>query len=342
MSYRPLDKKSQEDLEKLGYKEVDLPEDADISELEDNATDSGVNQDIGGVQSQSLTDDSGTEQKTIVGDNQQVVQGVVSDDTGVNQNESQEQSQISKEEVSRRQEQSESDKLKTQVEEANRKNEYMMQMMAGIVNPQNSLNTVTGTSMQNNPVKQSDLKEPQLSDFINESDYEPDEANDPRTRSGRAYNKFQSSTRVYDRETLKRELKQEVRDESQQLNQQNSALRQAQALAAKYPEFQNPFTKEPDLTKIQNFIQNLSSSDEENLWVDLYEFNKSKPGDSGKSQLQNSENVLQNIGSKANKVSTVTSRHGAEREEKPIPKNVQNLAKVYGNLEIPEDAEFEI
>lgn len=335
MNYQPLNKNVQEDLQKLGYKDVSLPVDADLSGLEGGATDSGVNQDTGGVQSPALPEEVNTTQQTIVGDNQQVV----ADDSGENQNVQQNQKQLSQEEIDRRSVQSERDKLRVEVEESNRKNEYIMQMLAGITGNNSGNLNQANAPVQQQPLQQ-DLKEPQLSDFINESDYDPDDANDPRTRSGRALGKYNSALRVHDRVVLKSELKQEVLQDQQQLNQQSSALKQAHALANKYPEFKNPFTQEPDIQKIQAFIQSLSSSDEENLWADLYEFKQSKSGKSNQN-LNTNGNIMDKIGSKANQVSSVAAKHGAEKQTKALPKEVQDIAAVYGGLEIPEGAIFE-
>lgn len=332
MNYTTLNKNVREDLQKLGIENVSIPEGADMSDLMTNEPKPDESQVTSGVQSQQLEPKPDDIQPTNVGGNQQLE----SEPSGVNQENTQGQQEISQDEVSRRQVQSERDKLRIEVEESNRKNEYLMQMMAGISGSRNASNdNGVNNSVTPSPVN---LKEPLLSDYINESDYDPEDAGDPRSRSGIAERKLQGALRSYDRDTMKREIKQEVADEHKTLTQRDAAMKQAVALATRYPsQFANPFTGEPDLNKVQSFIQKISTSNEENLWVDLYEFEQNK---SGKPKPTDTPNILEKINSKANQVAPVAGKHGVERQTTALPKEIQDIAGVYGGLDIPDNAEF--
>lgn len=191
--------------------------------------------------------------------------------------------------------------------------------------------TLTGMTAQQQPQQQTqEKKEPVLNDFINTSDYNSLDALDPSTASGQAYQQFQEARMDWKTEQnlVKFQQKQQEERKSQ------VAMKQAKVLADRYPEFRNALTGQPDMTRISEFMDELSNSDQETLWADLYAFKTGK--------TTNTRPMGDQIGRKANQVQSVSSQSGVQTEQKPLPKSVQQYRESFGdNFEYPEGAEFE-
>lgn len=171
--------------------------------------------------------------------------------------------------------------------------------------------------------------EPQLSEFIKLDDYYVDDALNPGTASGLAYQKFNRATIVFEQ---KKALKEYDSDKAEQASNE-MAQKQADALCEAYSEFKNPLTGQPDMGKITNFITSLSNSDNVNLWAELYQFTKGKNNKNQPSQV--------NVGKRADSVSPVGSLPATETEKKPLPEAAKGMA-VFGNdFEIPAGVEIE-
>lgn len=178
-------------------------------------------------------------------------------------------------------------------------------------------------------------KKPQLWDFIKEDEYDSVDAAHPGTASGQAKEQ-------YDEALSEWRTEQNIRKHEQlqlQKRMQETATKQAAALAAKHPEFRNPLTDQPNMQKIAEFMDELSNSDEPELWADLYEWRKQRKN--GKPATKPTPDLNQ-IGRNANRVSSVTGQAAGETEKKKVSKSVSSYSSIYGsNLEVPVDAELE-
>lgn len=208
----------------------------------------------------------------------------------------------------------EAEKAREELEAAKQREEYMVRMLSGLQTPQQQ------------PEKKED-KEPELTDYINPGEYDKYDALDPSTQSGQAYHKWQSDLNDYRAE---RKLKQYEQTQEEK-RREEIALRQAQRLAERVPEFRNPITGKPDIAKIESWMSEISNSDDPDMWAKLYNFmnnNKSAP-------------TTDKIGKRASATQSVASQTSSEKEKKPVPKTFQKMANVFGRFEYPEGADFE-
>jgi hypothetical protein len=231
-------------------------------------------------------------------------------------------------EEQRRTWQSEADKAKHRAEQLEQDMEQMKlqnQQLLGLL--QGSQATGTGGVQAPQPAES---KEPQLSDFIDPSQYVAYDAMDPNTASGQAYSRYQRAINRYDSEQVAMDRERKAAEKKKE----EVAMAQAQKLADAHPEFRDPFGR-PNMVAISNFIATFSESNDPDLWVNLYNLKNTNQSPSAAPQ---SESVAA-IGRKANQVSTVSGQASGEPIIKQMSKTEKQYRSVFGDfVDLPEDA----
>lgn len=203
-------------------------------------------------------------------------------------------------------------------------NQMLMATMTGLQNLQ---------SQQPQPQMAKPEQEPELFNFIQRDAYEPSEAFDPSTTSGDAYAKYQ---RAVARWESKQTFAQQQR-ELEERNAQELTRKQAQDLAAAYPEFRNPINGQPNYQAIQAWMDDLSKRD----WVQLKRAIDGVANTNGQSPAPPASSDAA-IAKRADKPPAAGASGGGGTEPKKQPKAVEELARIYGNnLYIPPGAVIE-
>lgn len=200
------------------------------------------------------------------------------------------------------------------------KNQALMNMLAGI-------NSLRGTSVPaeaaKEPVKAKG--EPSLYDFISKDEYDPDEARLPETPSGIAYQKWQDARAEYKEEQRYQARRaREAEEQERQLT-----FKKANDLAKAYPEYLNPFTGQPDLAKINEFLSDLSKKDWVLLKKALLMAETNGHATTAVPPIPK-ESVEAAIGKRANKPASVAAQGSAPPAPKEMPEEVKKLMALYG------------
>lgn len=306
----------------LGINNFALPNGADVGggdNLENDVTPSSVEIEEEGVHNNDQSNDKPVE----IGDNQQSGAG----DEKNSQNDL---------ELKRRDLQSKNDKLLSELEE-NRKtqallkaqNDALMQVMASGQQPNMMNQTPQASAPQVND------KEPSIYDFIDKSEYIPEDALDPSTPSGQAYHKYQSASREYD--FNKRFMQQEERRKQQV--QEQAVLSAANDIATAFPEYRNPLTGQPDLQKIQRELSVLGAPSN---WANLLKISKGMVGGNNQNTTQGSTGSLDKIGKRADEVTSVAKASSSgTNDTKKVPDAVKKLQEQYGsNFQLPGNIDY--
>jgi len=193
-------------------------------------------------------------------------------------------------------------------------------------------------------------KEPDIADYIKPDDFDPADALNPSTKSGIAYNKYQTAMREHERLSLTSDIMSQI----SQKHKDDTLRRQAQKLAESYPEFR-AFDGSPDMDKIGRWINGISSSESEDVFVRVYsamrgnpsaQFQNQQPqttgyipnGQAQRPQAQrpsvfNNQGAVPANGTPAamNANYSVPNGNGAQF----IPNELRTLTGVYGELEMP-------
>lgn len=232
------------------------------------------------------------------------------------------QSEAEKAKQLARQKEEEAETFAQALEIEKQKNNYLMQMLAGF-------QQMRQPEQQKVAPKQD--KEPELWDFIQKDQYDRDDIGDPSTPSGKAYQNWLDARADYRAEKKYQQLE----AQRQEQTAREVTFKQAKALADEFPEFKNPFTGQPDIPKIQEWLDGLSKVD----WVTLrraLDGNKKAANGQVKALPIDAE-----IGRRANKPGSVAGQSSATPGSKKVPAEVKQLADIYGNnFVLPKDAAF--
>jgi hypothetical protein len=207
------------------------------------------------------------------------------------------------------------------------KNKMLMNMLSGV--------TALRGGEEPKPVngKPKTDKEPELSDFINLEEYDREEALDPRTASGQAWVRYNRALQRYEASQIVREQQQAT----QEAQAREMTIKQARDFANAYPEFKNPFTGEPDLVKVNNWLEGLSRTD----WVTLKRALDGKPVSNG-TPMPPPPPPEAEIARRANKPASVAGKSS----ETPLPPakvsaELATISRLFGgNLVLPVDADI--
>jgi len=222
--------------------------------------------------------------------------------------------------------QAEADARRAELEIERQKNQALMNMLAGV-------NSLRGNQAPAEaPKEQVRAKgEPSLWDFIKREEYDKDDVSDPDSLSGRAYQAWQDARAEY-KETQRYQARraQEAEEQARQMT-----LKQANDFVNAFPEYKNPFTGEPDLARINGWLESLSKTD----WVTLKRAldGQKTNGTHTPPPAPKPESAEAAIGKRANKPDSVASRGSAPPAPKQVPKEVQALIDLYGTVDIPRD-----
>ena len=224
---------------------------------------------------------------------------------------------VPEDEQQRRTFQSERDKaiaaqnvMQAQLEQMSNQNNMLMQTMAGM----NANNQMQAPEVQAPQVD----KEPDLGDFINVDDYDPSDATDPSTASGKAFSKLNQASARYNARSEFNQLQQK----SQAEKAQQGFLKAAKQIAKENPEYRH-FNGEPDLNKIQAYLNTFSEP--ENL-VKLFGGGKT---DETK-ETPATPNGLQKIGLRADQAQSIASTPAATT--KVVDKNESEVVQRFKNI----------
>lgn len=241
-----------------------------------------------------------------------------------------------------------SDALKQEIDRLKMESDSMKQILA------NGLNVPRQEATQQKNDFSSDA--PKLSDFIKDlgDDWNQEEALNPHTPSGIAYCKWVDARDAYKSEQVKKSILTSL----EQKKQQETTQQKINALASQHKEFQDLYGR-PDVNKIQDFWNNLISSDWGKLKQALDAVNGSgqKTGNMNDSMSQmiapanqaQPANGLQNrmevnpnlINSQANQIVPIHSgSSGASVQNNiQIPESIQAMQRIFGsNFELPRNA----
>ena len=221
--------------------------------------------------------------------------------------------------------QQENEALKSRIQELTGVVQTLQQFMSkyGMNAPQ-----VEGKSQE---TVEEDSKPPRLEDFIDE-DYDPADAFDLRTKSGKAYHRWLEARERWLVEQAEKRAARKVEEKLKTETQMESVRRRAQRLAEKYPEFRDPLTGEPDYNKIQNWIVQVSQNQGDDEWVLFKEFQDFK---AGKFKPSIEEETVKKIEEQASKPSSVSAATQAAPKPRTVPKEYEDLIKVFGRIELP-------
>lgn len=174
-----------------------------------------------------------------------------------------EQQPISEEER-RRQWQSKADKAEQERLRLAQENEILRQiaLQNRVIQQQ-----VLGGAQTPSPVQPEAVKEPLLSDYIDD-DYDAQSAFDGRTKSGRAYQKYMADREQYILTQAETRAEQRVFSKLQQNEQQKLVIARAARLIEKYPQFRDTLTGQPDYERIKQELFESSGNDPDD-WVTL-------------------------------------------------------------------------
>lgn len=218
----------------------------------------------------------------------------------------------------------EAEAKKSELEVERQKNQALMNMLAGI----NSLRGAPAAeTAPKEPVKAKG--EPSLWDFVKKEEYDKDDVNDPDSLSGRAYQAWQDARAEYkEAQRYQARRVQEADDLARQMT-----LKQAKDFVEAFPEYKNPFTGEPDLSRINGWLEDLSKKDWVTLKKALDNAALSKPNGAhaGATPVAPKvESAEAAIGKRANKPDSVASRGSAPPAPKKMPKEAEQLIALYG------------
>lgn len=205
------------------------------------------------------------------------------------------------------------------------KSNYLMQLLAG----------AQQVRQPEPKAKPKPDKEPELWDFIAKDQYDRDEIGDPSTPSGKAYQNWLDARADYRAEKKYQQL--EAQRQEQQAR--DVTLKQAKALAKEFPEFSNPFTGEPDIPKIQEWLDGLSRVD----WVTI---KRALDGKKAAVPMANGESAKvltadAEIGRRASKPTAVAGQSSSSPAGKKVPAELKKLQEMFGNnFVLPKDAAF--
>lgn len=217
--------------------------------------------------------------------------------------------------------QAEADARRAELEVERQKNQALMNMLAGI----NSLRGTPSTE----PTPKEPIKakgEPSLWDFIKKEEYDKDDVNDPDSISGRAHQAWQDARAEYkEAQRYQARRAQEAEESARQMT-----LKQAKDFVEAFPEYKNPFTGEPDLSRINSWLEDLSKKDWVTLKKALDNAAVSKPNGHVAPVAPKVESAEAAIGKRANKPDSVASRGSAPPTPKKMPKEAEALIALYG------------
>lgn len=209
------------------------------------------------------------------------------------------------------------------------RNQMLMQMLAGT-------SAIKGRSEPPPQKAVATDKEPQLWDFIPKDEYDKDDVADPSTSSGQAYHRWLDARAEWKAEkTYQSRRKAENEAQATELT-----LKKARQLAETYPEFRNVFTMEPDLARIQAWLDKLGQMD----WVAL---KQALDGKLQKAGEPNGAPVIispptseAEIARRASKPASLTGQSAVSPTPKKLPVVAQELYNLFGgNIVLPADME---
>jgi hypothetical protein len=186
-----------------------------------------------------------------------------------------------------------------------------------------------------------EIKEPMLEDYIGE-DYEAADAFDARTKSGKAYQKFMRDRDRWFAQHIEEQAVQRVRQETETDRKRTLVQQRGERLVSKYPQYRDPLTGEIDFPRINRELF-ASAQDDPDDWLMYAEFLEFKKGVTPDNGVTTTPDMVSQIEKTASLPSSVvTSTPSTRKPERKVPDKLNKLASVWGQLELPPDAEIDV
>ena len=187
------------------------------------------------------------------------------------------------------------------------------------------------------PTPTKETKKPEVQDFIVQGSWDPAEAGDPSTPSGQAMLRYNEALADYKVDQRLIQERANWEQEQQARRQEEIASKKAEAFCVKYPDFRDPFSGKPNYQKIQDALSNVMTARGDSEWADYYEWATSNNGEKPTQAPITAAQMTQQINDAANKPSSVSSAGVVKDKAPEVPKDVKELNKYFGDIELPPD-----
>ena len=151
------------------------------------------------------------------------------------------------------------------------------------------------------------------------------------------YQNYMRAVRKYDIQTAERQAVTRFRTQTENEKKQNLVRARAVKLASKYSEFQDPFTGEPDLSKIQNWLNGIDEQGED-AWVMMREYldYKTSKGVDTKVTPQSEAEITAQMERAAASPNSVASASPATEENKPrLSEEDEEMSNIFADWQSP-------
>jgi hypothetical protein len=189
-----------------------------------------------------------------------------------------------------------------------------------------------GQTQHNQPVQHVNRvqeQEPQLTEYVNDPEYI--NVSDPN------YQRYMRDVSAFHSKRAANEVITNYQETQKQQTKREVALKRAHRLAAKFPEYKDPFTGEPDLVKIQQDL--FTDNNDPDEWVRYAEFrkgiNNQKTATNTPQVSQNSNDVIEQMNKAASVPNSVVSGTPANNENIEPDDQDKEMTKIFGSSWVP-------